>query len=161
MSAERRYAQLKVVIGADHAGYSLKEELKEVLRQEGIEFLDIGTMNGEESVDYPDFAEQVARKVATGEFDRGVVICGTGIGVAIAANKVKGIRAANCSDPVSARFSREHNDANVLAVGERIIGPAIAREILKVWLNTDFEGGRHARRVNKIGDIEERSGVSE
>lgn len=151
---------MKVVIGADHAGYGMKEELKGILRQEGIEFLDVGTMNGEESVDYPDFAEQVARKVAVGEFDRGVIVCGTGIGVAIAANKVRGIRAANCSDPVSARFSREHNDANVLTVGERVVGPAVAQEILKVWLNTDFEGGRHARRVNKISEIEERSGVS-
>jgi len=149
---------LRIVIGADHAGYGLKEELKEVLRQGGIEFLDVGTMNGEDSVDYPDFAEAVARKVAAGEFDRGVIVCGTGIGVAITANKVKGIRAANCGDPVSARFSREHNDANVLTLGDRIIGPAVAREILKVWLSTDFEGGRHAQRVNKISEIEKRSG---
>ncbi|MBE0446509.1 MAG: ribose 5-phosphate isomerase B [Actinobacteria bacterium] len=152
---------MKVIIGADHAGYALKEELKEVLRQEGIEFLDIGTINGEDSVDYPDFAERVARKVAAGGFDRGVIVCGTGIGVAIAANKVRGIRAANCSDPISARFSREHNDANVLTVGERIIGPAVAKEILRIWLNTDFMGGRHAIRVNKISAIEERSGVGE
>lgn len=149
------------MIGADHAGYGLKEELKEILQQEGIEFLDVGTMNGNDSVDYPDFAEAVARKVAAGEFDRGVIVCGTGVGVAIAANKVKGIRAANCSDTICARYSREHNDANILTVGSRIIGPAVAQEILKIWLKTNFEGGRHARRVNKIGEIEERSGVSE
>lgn len=153
--------RLKIVIGADHAGYGLKEELKSVLREEGVEFLDVGTMNGEESVDYPDFAEAVARKVANHEFDRGVIICGTGIGVAIAANKVPGIRAANCSDPVSARYSRQHNDANVLTVGERIVGVAVAQEILRAWLRAEFEGGRHARRVNKISEIERRSGVSE
>lgn len=151
---------MKVVLGADHAGYGLKEELKEVLRQEEVEFLDIGTMNGDESVDYPDFAEAVARKVVSGEFDRGIIVCGTGVGVAIAANKVTGIRAANCNDTVCARFSREHNDANVLTVGSRIIGPAVAQEILRTWLKTDFEGGRHARRVDKISDIEKRSGVS-
>lgn len=149
------------MIGADHAGYGLKEELKEVLRQEGIEFLDVGTMNGEDSVDYPDFAEAVAKEVAAGKFDRGVIVCGTGVGVAIAANKVKGIRAANCNDTICARYSREHNDANILTVGSRIIGPAVAQEILKIWLKTNFEGGRHARRVDKISQIEERSGVSE
>ncbi|MHB8840771.1 MAG: ribose 5-phosphate isomerase B [Candidatus Aquicultor sp.] len=142
-----------MVIGADHAGYGMKEELKEVLRQEGVEFLDVGTMS-EESVDYPDFAKSVAVKVASGEFDRGVLVCGTGIGVAIAANKVKGVRAANCGEPVSARFSREHNDANVLTVGSRIIGPGMAEEILRVWLKTEFEGGRHAKRVSKISEIE-------
>ena len=145
---------MRIVIGADHAGYGMKEELKEVLRQEGIEFLDVGTMNGKESVDYPVFAKAVGEKVASGEFDRGVLVCGTGIGVAIAANKVKGVRAANCGEPVSARFSREHNDANVLTVGSRIIGPAMAQEILKVWLKTEFEGGRHAERVSKISEIE-------
>lgn len=144
---------MRIVIGADHAGYGMKEELKNVLRQEGIEFLDVGTMS-EESVDYPDFAKAVAVKVASGEFDRGLLVCGTGIGVAIAANKVKGVRAANCSEPVSARFSRLHNDANVLTVGSRIIGPSMAEEILKVWLKTEFEGGRHARRVDKISEIE-------
>lgn len=149
------------MLGADHAGYSLKEELKEVLRQEGIEFLDIGTMNGDESVDYPDFAEGVARKVAVGEFDRGLIVCGTGVGVAIAANKVNGIRAANCNDVVCARYSREHNDANVLTLGSRIIGSAVAQEVLRTWLKTDFEGGRHARRVGKISEIEKRSGVNE
>ena len=152
---------MKVVIGADHAGYGLKEEIKEVLRQLSIEFLDVGTMNSEASVDYPDFAEAVARKVASGEFDRGIIVCGTGVGVAIAANKVKGIRAANCNDVVCAKFSREHNDANILTMGSRIIGPAVANEIVKTWLGTEFEGGRHARRVEKISQLEERerSGV--
>ncbi len=151
---------MKIVLGADHAGYGLKEEIKLVLQQEGIEFIDVGTLNGEESVDYPDYAEAVARKVASSDFDRGVIICGTGIGVAIAANKVKGVRAANCDNPVSAKFSREHNDANVLTMGSRIIGPEIAKEILRAWVRAQFEGGRHARRVNKISEIEERSGVS-
>lgn len=151
---------MKIVLGADHAGYNLKEELKSILQQEGAEFLDVGTLNGEESVDYPDYAEAVARKVASGGFDRGVIVCGTGIGVAIAANKVKGIRAANCDNPVSARFSREHNDANVLTMGSRIIGSEVAKEILCVWLKAQFEGGRHAGRVDKISEIEERSGVS-
>lgn len=155
--AGKAVTKLKIVIGADHAGYSLKEELKAVLQQEGIEFLDVGTMN-EESVDYPDFAEDVARKVASKNFDRGVLICGTGIGVAIAANKVKGIRAANCSEPVSARLSREHNNANVLTIGSRIVGSEMAKEILRAWLKAEFEGGRHARRVDKISKIEERSG---
>jgi len=152
---------LKVVIGSDHAGYDLKEELKEVLKEEGVEFLDVGTINGDDSVDYPDFAEMVALKVVAGEYDRGVIVCGTGVGVAIAANKVKGARAANCNETVSARFSREHNDANILTLGSRIIGAAVAIEILKVWLATGFEGGRHARRVEKISMIEERAGVSE
>lgn len=152
---------MKVVIGSDHAGYDLKEELKEVLKDEGVEFLDVGTINGDDSVDYPDFAEMVAVKVAEGQYDRGVIVCGTGVGVAIAANKVNGVRAANCNEPVSARFSREHNDANVLTLGSRIIGGAVAIEILKVWLATGFEGGRHARRVEKISMIEERAGVSE
>lgn len=148
---------MKVAIGSDHAGYYLKEELKEVLKNEGVEYLDLGTLNGDESVDYPDYAASVARKVASGEFDRGVIVCGTGVGVAIAANKIKGIRAANCNETICARFSREHNDANVLTMGARIIGPSVAQEILKIWLETDFEGGRHARRVNKISEIEERS----
>ena len=152
---------MKVVIGSDHAGYDLKEELKAMLKDEGVEFLDVGTINGDDSVDYPDFAEMVARKVAGGEYDRGVIVCGTGVGVAIAANKVNGIRAANCSETVSARFSREHNDANILTLGSRIIGGAVATEILKVWLASGFEGGRHARRVEKISMIEERAGVSE
>ncbi|MBS3908087.1 MAG: ribose 5-phosphate isomerase B [Actinobacteria bacterium] len=152
---------MKVVIGSDHAGYDLKEELKEVLKEEGVEFLDVGTINGDDSVDYPDFAEMVALKVVAGEYDRGVIVCGTGVGVAIAANKVKGARAANCNETVSARFSREHNDANILTLGSRIIGAAVAIEILKVWLATGFEGGRHARRVEKISMIEERAGVSE
>ncbi|HEY3375672.1 MAG TPA: ribose 5-phosphate isomerase B [Candidatus Aquicultor sp.] len=150
---------MKIVIGADHAGFGLKEEYKEILRAEGIEFLDMGTMGADQPVDYPDIAEAVARKVASGEYERGVIICGTGIGVAIAANKVKGIRAAACNDPVSARFSRAHNDSNILTVGARIVGIAVAREIFLVWLHTGFEGGRHATRVEKINKIEERSGV--
>jgi len=106
-------------------------------------------------VDYPDYALPVAERVAKGEFDRGILVCGTGIGMSIAANKVKGIRCAVVSDEFSARMSREHNDANVLALGERVVGPGLAREIVRVWLTTDFAGGRHGRRVAKIGAIED------
>jgi ribose 5-phosphate isomerase B len=147
---------LKVVVGADHAGYELKEVFKEVFRSKNIEFMDVGTMNGNNSVDYPDFAATVARKVASGEYDRGVIVCGTGVGMAISANKVRGIRAANCNEVVTARFSRLHNDANVLTIGSRIVGLEVAREILTVWLVTEFEGGRHAGRVDKIHRIENR-----
>jgi ribose 5-phosphate isomerase B len=143
-----------VVVGADHAGYKLKEVIKEVFKSEGIEFLDVGTMNGTDSVDYPDFAANVARRVASGDFERGVIVCGTGVGVAISANKVHGIRAANCNEVVTAKFSRQHNDANVLTIGSRIAGIEVVREILKVWLTTEFEGGRHASRVEKIHEIE-------
>jgi ribose 5-phosphate isomerase B len=145
---------LKVVVGADHAGYKLKEVFKEVFRSKNIEFVDVGTMNGDNSVDYPDFAATVARKVASGEYDRGVIVCGTGVGMAISANKVRGIRAANCNEVVTAKFSRLHNDANVLTIGSRIVGLEVAREILTVWLVTEFEGGRHAGRVDKIHRIE-------
>jgi ribose 5-phosphate isomerase B len=143
-----------VALGADHAGYDLKEAIKEILKNENIEYIDLGTINNHDSVDYPDFAAAVGKKVASGEYDRGVIVCGTGIGVAIAANKVKGVRAANCNEVVSARFSRLHNDANVLTIGSRIIGSEVAKEVLKVWLVTDFEGGRHAARVEKIHKIE-------
>jgi ribose 5-phosphate isomerase B len=145
---------LKVVVGSDHAGYELKEAIKKVFKDDGIEFIDLGTLNSDDSVDYPDYAAAVARKVASGDCERGVIVCGTGVGVAIAANKVKGIRAANCNEVVTARFSRQHNDANILTIGSRIVGSEVAKEILKVWLTTDFEGGRHATRVEKIHQIE-------
>ena len=135
---------MKVAVGCDHAGFPLKETVIAALRKLGAEVVDFGT-HSLESVDYPDFGERVGRAVASGEVDRGVVICGTGIGVSIAANKVPGVRAALCHDVYSARMSRAHNDANVLAMGARVIGPGLAEAIVEAWLTTSFEGGRHAR----------------
>lgn len=146
--------KMKVAIGCDHGGLHLKEDIKSLLADGGYEVTDFGT-NSTDSVDYPDIADPVANAVANGKFDRGILICGTGIGIGIAANKVKGIRAALCHDTFSAHASREHNNANILTMGERIIGPGLARDIVKIWLTTEFEGGRHERRVAKIADIEE------
>ena len=144
---------MKVAIASDHGGLNIREEIKSLLTELGIEFEDFGC-DCETSVDYPDYALPVAEKVASGEFDRGILICGTGIGMSIAANKVKGIRCALVHDMFSAKATREHNDSNVLAMGERVIGPGLAREIAKIWLTTEFEGGRHTNRVNKIHNIE-------
>ncbi|MGM7703078.1 ribose 5-phosphate isomerase B [Pseudalkalibacillus sp. Hm43] len=144
---------MKVAIGSDHAGYKIKEDIKEVMDELGVEYEDVGC-NCEDSVDYPDYALPVAEKVSNGEVDRGILICGTGIGMSITANKVKGVRCALVHDLFSAKVTRLHNDSNVLAMGERIVGPGIAKEIAKVWLQTEFEGGRHERRVNKIKDVE-------
>jgi ribose 5-phosphate isomerase B len=138
-----------VILGSDHAGFALKEKLKAALDRLGVPWEDVGTRS-EESVDYPDFAHQVAEAVASGRFSRGIVICGTGIGVSIAANRHAGVRAALACDENGARLSREHNDANVLALGGRTTDPARAERILETWLNTPFAGGRHARRVAKI-----------
>ena len=146
--------KMKVAIGCDHGGLHLKEDIKSLLADGGYEVTEFGT-NSTDSVDYPDIAVPVANAVANGEFERGILICGTGIGIGIAANKVKGIRAALCHDTFSAHASREHNNANILTMGERIIGPGLARDIVKIWLTTEFEGGRHERRVAKIADIEE------
>jgi ribose 5-phosphate isomerase B len=146
---------MKIAIGCDHAAVELKEALLSLLAGKGHEVLDLGT-RGAESVDYPDFGEKVARAVAGGESDRGILICGTGIGMSIVANKVPGIRAALCSEPFSARMSRLHNDANVLVLGGRVTGRNLAEEIVATWLDTPFEGGRHARRLEKITAIEER-----
>lgn len=144
-----------VALGADHGGYELKEFLKDHLREWGYAPFDLGTHSAE-SVDYPDFAEAVADAVARGEAWRGVVIDSAGIGSSIAANKVPGARAALCYDRATARNSREHNDANILSLGAKLISPESAREILAVWLRTPFAGGRHERRVEKIRAIEER-----
>jgi len=149
--------KMRVAIGSDHAGWRLKKEIAACLEELKISYRDFGTYS-RESVDYPDFALLVAEAVASGDYDRGILCCGTGIGVAIAANKVPGIRAALCHDTFSARASREHNDANILTLGERVIGPGLAREIAEVWLRAEFQGGRHARRVAKIGGIEEKYG---
>ncbi|MBO8168521.1 MAG: ribose 5-phosphate isomerase B [Thermoanaerobacteraceae bacterium] len=146
---------MKIALGSDHGGYQLKETIKAFLDELGMEYKDFGT-DCEESVDYPDFALKVAEAVAGGQYDRGILICGTGIGIGIAANKVLGIRAALCHDVFSAKASREHNDANILSLGQRVIGPGLALEIVKAWLSTGFAGGRHQRRVDKIKAIEEK-----
>ncbi len=144
---------VKIALGADHGGFRLKEIIKEWLAENNYEFEDLGTFS-EEACDYPEIALQVAAKVAAGECQRGIIVCGTGIGVSIMANKVRGIRAALCHDLFSAKASREHNQANLLTLGERVIGPGLALEIVAVWLKTPFAGGRHARRVAKIIDYE-------
>jgi ribose 5-phosphate isomerase B len=146
-----------VAIGSDHGGFDLKEELKRYLREWGYNVIDLGT-SSREAVDYPDFAEAVANAVVRGEAWSGVVIDSAGIGSSIAANKVPGARAALCYDKATARNSREHNDANLLSLGARLIPPELAREILAVWLETPFAGGRHQGRVDKIRAIEERHG---
>ncbi len=145
---------MKIAVGADHAGYQMKNELALLLRELGHEVTDFGT-NSPESVDYPDIALGVARAVAKGKAERGLLVCGTGIGTSIVANKVPGVRAALCHDTFSARATREHNNSNVLCLGARVIGPSLAAEILKTWLGAGFEaGGRHERRVRRIGEIE-------
>jgi ribose 5-phosphate isomerase B len=145
-----------VAIGSDHGGFELKQRLKDYLREWGYQILDLGT-DGVEAVDYPDFAEAVGNAVARGEAWLGIVLDSAGIGSSIAANKVPGVRAALCYDRATARNSREHNDANVLTLGAKLIAPEAAREIVALWLCTPFAGGRHQRRVDKIRAIEERS----
>lgn len=144
-----------IALGADHAGYELKEALKGWLINHGFHVLDLGT-HSTESVDYPDYAALVAESVADQKVERGLLVCGTGIGMAMAANKVPGVRAALCGDLYTARMSREHNDANVLVLAGRLMGADMATDILQAWLETNFAGGRHARRVEKIADIERR-----
>lgn len=147
--------KMRVAIGSDHGGFRLKEEIKALLDEMGIEYIDVGCVSCD-SVDYPDYAIPVAEMVSKKEVDRGILICGTGIGMSIAANKVKGVRCALVHDVFSAKATREHNDSNILAMGERVIGPGLAREITKVWLETEFAGGRHERRVSKITEYENR-----
>ncbi|MBH0168985.1 ribose 5-phosphate isomerase B [Fictibacillus sp. 18YEL24] len=144
---------MKVAIGSDHAGVELRKEIISMIEELGMKVEDVGC-ECDTSVDYPDYAIPVAEKVANGEADRGILICGTGIGMSIAANKVKGIRCALVHDLFSAKATRQHNDSNVLAMGERVIGPGLALEIAKVWLTTEYEGGRHGRRVDKISQYE-------
>lgn len=144
---------MKIAISSDHGGNNLRREIIQELVELGIEYVDFGP-DSDDSVDYPDFATPVANGVASGNFDRGILICGTGIGMSIAANKVKGIRCALVHDVFSAKATRQHNDSNILAMGERVIGPGLAREIVKTWLNTTFEGGRHERRIGKLMDLE-------
>ena len=141
---------MRIVLGADHAGVTLKDRLKQHLDQRGIAYSDVGTTTTD-SVDYPDYASKVAHAVAGGTFDRGILVCGTGIGMAIAANKVAGIRAAPVVDQMSAALSREHNDANILALGARVTTPEVAAKLVDVFLDTPFSGGvRHERRISKI-----------
>lgn len=144
---------MKIAIGCDHGGICLKAPLIEELKARGIEYVDYGTYD-ESSVDYPDYALKVAEAVSNKECDKGIVLCGTGIGISIAANKVKGIRAAVCHDVFTGTMCAEHNNANILAMGGRIVSPELAVEIMKAWLDTPFGGGRHEKRVNKITDIE-------
>lgn len=155
-----RSDMMKIAIGSDHAGYNLKEEIKNLLEEKGLTYRDMGT-ESTTSVDYPDFAHKVAAGVAKDDFDRGILICGTGIGMSIVANKVEGVRAALCHDVFSARAARNHNNANVLTMGSRIIGSELAREIVSTWLSSDFDGGRHKRRVTKITAIEKGEDLSE
>jgi ribose 5-phosphate isomerase B len=145
--------RMKVALGADHAGFALKDALKQTLDALGVEHHDFGT-SSDESVDYPDFAQAVAEGVASGRFDRGILVCGSGIGMSIAANKVPGIRAALAGDPESARLSREHNDANILTLGARLTPLDRAQLIVGTFLGTAFEGGRHGLRVEKIHKLE-------
>ena len=145
---------MRIAIGSDHAGYPLKQHLVETLKEAGHEVDDQGT-DSEESVDYPEICAGVGRTVVDGRAERGIVLGGTGQGEQISANKVKGVRAALCHDLFTARLSREHNDANVLAMGARVVAAALADEIVKIWLDTDFEGGRHSQRLDQIREIEE------
>lgn len=142
-----------IALGSDHGGFALKEHIKAYLDSRGIAWKDFGC-NSTDSCDYPDFGAAAARAVASGECEKGIVVCTTGIGISITANKVKGIRCALCADPLSAELTRRHNNANMLAMGAGMIGPNLAERIVDVFLTTDFEGGRHARRVSQIMDME-------
>lgn len=144
---------MKIAVACDHGGFRLKNVIIDELKRLGYEVEDFGTYS-EESCDYPDFAAKAARAVASGECEKGVVVCGTGIGVSITCNKIHGIRCALCHDVFSAKATRAHNDANMLAMGQRVIGEGLALEILRAWLSTDFEGGRHVRRIEKMMALE-------
>ena len=146
---------MKIALGCDHGGLNLKNEILNYLKEEGMEVKDFGTYT-EESCDYADISLPVAEAVAAKEFDFGILICGTGIGISLAANKVPGIRCAVVSDVFSAKMSKAHNDANMLSLGERVLGRGLALEIVDAWINTEFEGDRHSKRVNMIKEIEER-----
>jgi ribose 5-phosphate isomerase B len=144
---------MRIALGADHAGVHLKQEIRQLLDERGIAYTDFGT-NAIDSVDYPDFAVQVAKEVASGHVEYGILFCGSGIGMAMAANKIAGVRAASVTDEMSARLSREHNNANILALGERITPAPLARQIVNTFLDTPFAGGRHQRRLDKIAALE-------
>ena len=144
---------MKIAMGSDHGGFDLKEQIKAWLQENGHEVVDFGC-HSKESCDYPDFGAAAARAVASGQCERGIVICTTGIGISITANKVKGIRCALCSDPWSAEMTRRHNDANMLAMGGRVVGPGLALKIVDAFLNAEFDGGRHETRVKMMMDLE-------
>ena len=144
---------MKIAMGSDHGGFDLKEQIKAWLQENGHEVVDFGC-HSKERCDYPDFGAAAARAVASGQCERGIVICTTGIGISITANKVKGIRCALCSDPWSAEMTRRHNDANMLAMGAGVVGPLLAQRIVEAFLSFAFEGGRHQRRVDKIMAVE-------
>ena len=151
MSEKRRIA-----LAADHAGFALKEKVREYLQSKGLEVEDLGPPSAE-PVDYPDFAEKVAKRVAAKQADYGVLVCGTGLGMMLAANKVPGIRAVPANDTLAARTAREHNDANVLTMGSRMIDAATMKKVVDTWLSTEFAGGRHQRRIQKIAALDQRS----
>ncbi len=142
-----------IAIGSDHGGFELKEIIKKHLEKRNIEYKDFGTFS-EASVDYPAYGIAVGEAVAGGECEKGILVCGTGIGISMAANKVKGVRAACCSDTFSARFTRMHNDANVICMGGRVVGPGLALDIVDLFLDTEFEGGRHQKRIDLITEYE-------
>lgn len=144
---------MKIALGSDHAGFPLKKDIMKHLEEKNIEFKDFGTFS-ENSCDYPDYGQKVGEEVACGNFEFGILVCGTGIGISISANKVNGVRAALCGDTFSAHACREHNNANVLALGQRVVGPGLALDIVDIFLNSKFLGGRHGRRVDKITQIE-------
>lgn len=143
-----------LAIGSDHGGFELKEEVKKHLEARGVEYKDFGCYT-KESIDYPVVAKAVGTAIASGEYERGLLFCGTGIGISMAANKIKGIRAACCDDCFSVKYTRLHNDANILCMGGRVVGPGLACELVDLFIDTEFEGGRHARRVGMIADLEE------
>ncbi|HBR17667.1 MAG: ribose 5-phosphate isomerase B [Deltaproteobacteria bacterium RIFCSPLOWO2_12_FULL_43_16] len=143
----------KIAIASDHGGIELKEDIKIFLKEKGFDVLDMGT-NGNESVDYPDYGVPLSEKVSQGKLEKGILICGTGIGMSIVANKFSNVRAALVSDVYSARMAKEHNDANILVIGGRVAGKGLAREMVKTWLEAKFQGGRHQKRLDKIKEIE-------
>jgi ribose 5-phosphate isomerase B len=146
---------MRIAIGSDHRGFQVKAKISDLLQKLGHEVVDCGAC-GTDSVDYPDFAELVGLKVGSGEVDRGILICGSGIGMAIAANKIPGVRAAPCHDDLTAEMSRRHNDLNLLCLSADMLGEKLIDRMVEIWLNTPFEGGRHARRVEKIAQLEQR-----
>ncbi|WP_152655768.1 ribose 5-phosphate isomerase B [Oceanobacillus sp. CFH 90083] len=145
---------MKIAIGSDHVGYELKPAMIEYLQDLGCSVKDFGTRSNAR-VDYPDYSKKVSEAVLSGEFERGILICGTGVGISIAANKIKGIRAVVCSEPYSAKLSKEHNNTNILALGSRVVGKELAKMIVNEWLGAEFEGGRHSKRIEKIAKLEE------
>lgn len=144
---------MTIAVACDHTGFDLKDAVLEVLDENGLEYRDLGANRGERA-DYPVFGRRAAEAVASGECDRGIIICGTGVGISIAANKVKGVRCVVCSEPYSAAMSRKHNNVNMLALGARVVGVDLAKMIVQEWLDAEFEGGRHQRRVNQIAALE-------